>query len=262
MPGMGHHTVFIPHAATEQRALFEIEGGFDVKDAWPLDSERDTDAARVETLEHMRAFPLLPLVFANHPQRDALAVGRYGVNAPWKIRSSNDLAPRVYRGMEGGPGHQAAALNADGVPDPDRLGLRGNYGNPGAGTLGGYDQMTAIVGGFWDALLGEGRRSWVVAASDSHANYADPRRPGSDFWPGQFHKTYVYARHDYADVLDGLHDGRVFAVAGDLVTELDVTASVTARQAGMGGTLEVGSTDQVRVDIRFSGTAHTKRRQS
>ena len=69
--------------------------------------------------------------------------------------------------------------------------------------------MTAIVGGFWDSLLGEGRRFWIVATSDSHVHYSQSPRAGSDFWPGEFQKTYVYARKTYDDVLDGLRQGRV-----------------------------------------------------
>ena len=38
-------------------------------------------------------------------------------------------------------------------------GARGGYRN--APTLGGFDQMTARLGGFWDSLLGEGRRWWI-----------------------------------------------------------------------------------------------------
>jgi len=26
--------------------------------------------------------------------------------------------------------------------------------------MGGFDQMTARLGGFWDSMLGEGRRWW------------------------------------------------------------------------------------------------------
>ena len=51
--------------------------------------------------------------------------------------------------------------------------------------------MTAIVGGLWDALLGEGRRFWIVASSDSRSHYTEPVRAGSDFWPGEFHKNWV-----------------------------------------------------------------------
>ena len=68
--------------------------------------------------------------------------------------------------------------------------------------------MTAVVGGLWDSLLGEGRRFWIVATSDSHVHHSEITRRGSDFWPGEFHKTYVHARHTYDDVLDGLRQGR------------------------------------------------------
>ena len=97
--------------------------------------------------------------------------------------------------------------------------------------------MTAIVGGFWDSMLGEGRRFWIVATSDSHAHYADAARPGSDFWPGEYQKTYVHAQRSYSGVLDALRSGRIFAVAGDLITELDVQAKSGRRTAGIGETL-------------------------
>jgi hypothetical protein len=107
--------------------------------------------------------------------------------------------------------------------------------------------MTARLGGLWDSMLGEGRRFWIVATSDSHANFADPVKPGSDFWPGQYQKTYVMARRNYEDILDGLRDGRIFVVAGDLVRELDVTASIPGRTAGMGETLKTTKGSDVRV---------------
>ena len=91
--------------------------------------------------------------------------------------------------MEGAPGHQAATLTADGTQKRDRKGrppVSAGIMETRAGTLGGFDQMTAIVGGFWDSMLGEGRRLWILATSDSHLNYADVTSPGSDFWPGEY----------------------------------------------------------------------------
>ena len=194
----------------------------------------------------MRGLERLPLLFANHPSRSAEAIGRYGRVEPWELRENNDLAPEVYRGMEGAPGHQAATLT-----DENRSVYRGSYWNPGAQTLGGFDQMTAIVGGLWDALLGEGRRFWIVASSDSHFHYTEPVRAGSDFWPGEFHKTWVYARPTYAGVLDGLRHGRMFAVAGDLVTELEVSLASGRHEAGLGGTLRVAPGARVSATVRF-----------
>ena len=156
--------------------------------------------------------------------------------------------------MEGAPGHQAGTLAANGTPRRDAsgelVGSRGGYATPGAHTLGGVDQMTAIVGGLWDALLGEGRRFWIVATSDSHVHYTESRR-ASDFWPGEFHKTYVRAHPTYEDVLDGLRSGRIFVVAGDLVTELDVVAIASGGSAEIGGTLHVAQQERIDITLRF-----------
>jgi hypothetical protein len=130
----------------------------------------------------MKALPLLPLVFANHPSRSATGIGVYGSDEPREFRNNNDLAPDVYRGMEGAPGHQAGTLAPDGTQKKDSkgepTGFLGGYTRSGAHTLGGFDQMTAFVGGLWDAMLGEGRRFWIVATSDSHSHYADQAHPG------------------------------------------------------------------------------------
>lgn len=257
MPGMDHHTLIIPNAEDEATALREIESRFDQNEGWqlPPDPRRRRPAARRGALEYVSGLERLPLMFANHPSRSARGIGVYGLDSPTELRENNDLAPEVYRGMEGAPGHQAATLKPDGRPGRvdarGRLRMRGNYQNRNARTMGGFDQMTAIVGGLWDTLLGEGRRFWVVATSDSHAHYADPARQGNDFWPGEYQKTYVLARPDYGDLLDGLRQGRVFAVAGDLIDELDVTASGGGEQAQMGGTLRKEPGTEVELTIRF-----------
>ena len=257
MPGMDHHTLIIPSAADEATVLRDFEGEFDANQDWalPPDPRRFSAETRRRALAHLQGLERLPLLFANHPSRSATAIGTYGLDEPWELRENNDLAPEVYRGMEGAPGHQAATLSADGSVRPEvegRPGIaRGRYQNPEAPTMGGFDQMTAIVGGLWDSLLGEGRRFWIVASSDSHAHYTDPARPGVDFWPGEFHKTYVRAAPTYEDVLDGLRQGRIFAVAGDLVTTLDVTARSGGRIAELGGTLTVDASRKVDVTIAF-----------
>jgi len=256
MPAMDHHTLIIPNATDERSVLFEIERQFDSQDAWPLDPSRDTEDAGDRALAFMTRLPRLPLMFANHPSRSATGLGKYGLDEPREFRNHNDLAPGIYRGMEGAPGHQAAALaptgelkrGEDGAP----TGFRGTYRNAGAYTMGGFDQMTAVVGGLWDSLLGEGRRFWIVATSDSHVNYADPSRPGgSDFWPGQYQKTYVHAERTYDGILDGLRSGRVFGVAGDLIRELDFAAAHGRDRAETGGTLRLVRGKDVKVTVRF-----------
>lgn len=262
MPGMDHHTLILPRVEFEASALYDLESRFDANEAFPVDPSRRTAAARAAALTYMSALPRLPLVFANHPSRSAKGLGAFGQDEPWEIRDNIDLAPEIYRGMEGAPGHQAGSLSrgvaapqplddGSGTADNRPTGARGGYRNPGAHTLGGFDQMTAVVGGLWDSLLGEGRRFWIVASSDSHVHYSEVTRRGSDFWPGEFHKTYVHARKSYDDVLDGLRQGRIFAVAGDLITALDVEASAGQRRARTGETLQATAGAPVTVRIRF-----------
>lgn len=255
MPAMDHHTLIIPHSEREASMLYDIESRFDANEAWPRDPARNDEAQTRRALEYMKGLPLLPVLFANHPARSATGVGVYGANEPREFRANHDLAPEVYRGMEGAPGHQAGPLAPDGSQKRDAAGnpagYRGGYSRAGAQTFGGFDQMTAIVGGLWDSLLGEGRRFWIVASSDQHAHYTDVARPGSDFWPGEFHKTYVHAQRTYSGVLEGLRSGRIFAVAGDLITGLDAQAKTGRRAAGLGETLSVEKGQAVTLTVMF-----------
>ncbi|MQA90201.1 MAG: phosphoesterase, partial [Gemmatimonas sp.] len=210
-PGAGHSSLIIPHSDHEHDALYDIESRFAKRDAHPRDAARDTEERMLEALAYMEEMEFAPLVIANHPSRSTTDLGVYGDNTPGELRNWNDTAPQVAVGMEGAPGHQANALNPDGSIDPD--GVRGGYGNHP--TLGGFDQMTARVGGFWDSMLGEGRRWWITSTSDSHVHW---REGGNDFWPGEYSKTYVYAETTYDDVLDGIRSGRVFVTTGDLIS--------------------------------------------
>ena len=147
------------------------------------------------------------------------------------------------------------AINPDGSHDPN--GARGSYGN--YPTMGGFDQMTAKVGGLWDSMLGEGRHWWITATSDSHVNWRDG---GGDFWPGEYSKTYVKAEKDYADIMESIRNGNVFVTTGDLISELDVKvqaggkspwfAKSKGNSATIGETLTLpGKTKDVTVTIRI-----------
>ena len=245
-PGADHSSLIVPHSHHEGETLHGIESRFAKRDAFPRDSTRDTEPRMLEALHHMRALPEPPVVIANHPSRSAKGLGEYGQDTPSELRDWNDAAPRVAVGMEGAPGHQAGALHRDGTLDT--AGARGGYRNHP--TMGGFDQMTARLGGFWDSMLGEGRRWWVTSTSDSHVHWRDG---GSDFWPGEYSKTYVYAARTYDDVLDGIRSGRVFVTTGDLVSELWVTAELVGTApaaASIGGALAVPAGRDVRVTIR------------
>ncbi|WP_300577201.1 phosphoesterase [Phenylobacterium sp.] len=247
-PGADHSSLIIPHTPKERDVLEGIESRFAKREPWPADPSWDTEPRMLEALRHMREIEQPPVVIANHPSRSASGVSEWGQDRPAELRDWNDTAPQVAIGMEGAPGHQAAALERDGAIDPE--GSRGGYRN--SPTLGGFDQMTARLGGFWDSMLGEGRRWWVTSTSDSHVHYTDG---GSDFWPGEYSKTYVKAVRSHADILDGLRQGRVFVTTGDLVSELDVSAQAGAERAEIGGTLKVAPGGDVVVTIRLRDPA-------
>ena len=250
-PGAEHSSVIVPHNNAERDVLFGIESQYNHREPWPADPTWNTEPRMVEALKYMSKIPVPPVVIANHPARTATGVGAYTVVTPGELRNWNDAAPQVAVGMEGAPGHQAAALNVKAQGDPD-TGFRGGYRR--APTMGGYDQLTARLGGFWDSMLAEGRGWWITSTSDSHRHYTEG---GIDFWPGEYSKTYVKAVKQPADVLDGLRNGRVFTVLGDLVSELDVTAQTadgTAR-AEIGGKLNVAPGSDVTVVIRLRDPA-------
>ena len=239
-PQMDHHTLMIPRHDGEAQQLFALESGFSKRDPFPADPSYDTEAKMIAFLNAAKAMPQKPLVIAHHAARSATGLGVYGQDTPREFRNNNNAAPDVYVGFEGSPGHQAGPLVG---------GSRGAFGN--FHTMGGYDQMTARVGGLWDSLLGEGRRWWITATSDSHVHWT---RGGSDFWPGEYSKTYVLASQDYGDVMDGLRKGRIWVTTGDLIAGLDVEVKGPGGQAAMGETLEVRGNGRREVEVEISFT--------
>lgn len=247
-PGAEHSSLIIPPSSHEREDLLQIEGRYGRREPWPADPVRHTEAFMLEALRDMATMSPRPVMVVNHPSRSATGPGEYGEVRPHQLRDWSEVTPRVVIGMEGAPGHQADGLFADGRPDP--AGSRGIYRR--FPTLGGFDQMTARLGGVWDSLLGEGRRWWITATSDSHTNISEG---GDDFWPGEYAKTFVSARPEAEDVLDGLRQGRVFVTTGDLVSELDLVASVGERRAGVGEALIVAGDEEVVVSIRVRDPA-------
>uniref|UniRef100_UPI00286D7461 phosphoesterase n=1 Tax=Sandarakinorhabdus sp. TaxID=1916663 RepID=UPI00286D7461 len=247
-PAGDHSSLIIPFTGSEREQLRAIESGFSKREPWPQDKSWDTENRMIDALKLMRDQKAPPVLIANHPSRSATASFTWGLYTPSEFRNWNDTAPRVAIGMEGAPGHQAGALKPDGSPDP--TGNRGGYGR--APTLGGFDQMTATLGGLWDSLLAEGRGWFITATSDSHANWRDG---GNDFWPGEYAKTYVQARATHADIIDGLRSGRIFVTTGDLVSEVDVTVASGRQRAGIGGTLNARKGQMLDVTIRLRDPA-------
>jgi hypothetical protein len=247
-PAGDHSSLIIPFTGDEREQLRAIESGFSKREPWPADKAWDSEGRMIDALKMMRDQKAPPVLIANHPSRSATAPFAWGLYTPSEFRNWNDTAPRVAIGMEGAPGHQAGAIKPDGSPDP--TGNRGGYGR--APTLGGFDQMTATLGGFWDSMLAEGRRWFITATSDSHANWRDG---GNDFWPGEYSKTYVQAQASHADIVDGLRSGRIFVTTGDLVSEVDVIVASGGRRAGIGGTITARKGEMLDVTIRLRDPA-------
>lgn len=133
------------------------------------------------------------------------------------LRNFNNAAPRIAFGFESMPGHQAS---------PDR----GSYGTgaAGGGTFGGSGAYAGVMGGVWDALLGEGRNWWFFASSDYHNRGsfgADQRESDSDFFPGEYTKDHVMVRKGKGDltaegIIDGLRSGNSYVANGDVIDRL------------------------------------------
>lgn len=237
VPAAEHASLIIAPGPEERDQLVAIERQYSRGEPLQPDT-RDDGQLMLDALTHMQSLTSPPLMFINHPSRTATGIGQWGEVEPAELRAWHDAAPQVLVGMEGAPGHQAAPAH------------RGLYRHVAAPTFGGFDQMTARVGGVWDQMLAEGRRFWITATSDSHVNLRDG---GRDFDPGQYSKTYVWARHEAADILDGMREGRMFAVTGDLIDALELTVRAVGdadQGAAMGGTLPLPADGTIRVKLR------------
>jgi hypothetical protein len=278
IPSAEHGTVFVAPGAGERDVLKMFEGSYDgTVNGWG-GSSAGNESHALDGLLFLRDAVAHgsvddALFLANHPARK-------GLDSPHEIRNWRDTAPEIAVGMEGAPGHQAA-----GIISPLGTGAgRGFYDNsPSANsfaayplesylTHGGFDWMTAKVGGLWDSLLAEGKGWWISANSDSHTiwrdswnhsgsytggKWADPTdtlasiTSFGDFAPGQYSRTIVGARRrSYRAVMEAIRAGRVWVSHGEIIRSLRVT--VTSEEdhgATLGGTLVVRQGDDVTVRI-------------
>ncbi|MFF4212429.1 PHP domain-containing protein [Streptomyces sp. NPDC001796] len=283
IPAAEHGTVFVHPGKNEVAVLKEFENSFDgsVKKATAGTPANEALAiAGVNFLaEQVQRRKVKDALFlANHPARK-------GIDSPHEIRAWRDAQPTIAVGMEGAPGHQAGGLPAPQGPGS----ARGIYDNsPSADsfagyplesyrTWGGFDWMTATVGGLWDSLLAEGKPWWITANSDSHNVYADTavRGPNSDFntngryndpvyggglnladtdfWPGQYSRTHVgAASFSYQAVMDGIRAGRVWVDHGGLISGLNAQLRSGSRAVTLGGMLQVRRGSQVDLVIEIS----------
>ncbi|MGI5412191.1 PHP domain-containing protein [Streptomyces chartreusis] len=288
IPGAEHGTVFVHPGSNEVSVLKQFETDYDgsVKNA--SDSTPANEALAVAGLNFLaeqvqRRKVKDALMLANHP-------ARRGVDSPHEIRNWRDAGRgrQIAIGFEGAPGHQAAGLPAPMGPGRAR-GIYDN--NPSANsfagyplesyrTWGGFDWMTATVGGLWDSLLAEGKPWWITANSDSHQVYADTAARGTggnfetdgryadpvyggqidiaqgDYWPGQYSRTHVGSDgFSYAAVMEGIRAGRIWVDHGQLLSGLDVRVTGGHRWATLGGALHVrkGTDVTLTVDVAMAG---------
>jgi hypothetical protein len=299
IPGAEHATVFLPPGRQTVEILKAFEGAYDggvladrgvIARSTSADGEPHAlDALRYLDQQVLSGRTEIALMFANHP-------ARRGVDSPHEIRGWRDAAPRVAVGMEGAPGHQAAGIpKTAGGPGGGRGFYEAAPGqdsfpgfNPTASenpyrTYGGFDWMTAKVGGLWDSMLAEGLPWWITATSDSHRVFLDTFSPGQqnfettgsrglpintgaprvegDFWPGFYSSTLVGASsRSYVDIMRGLQAGQVVAVHGRLIDGLDVrvravTGEGDRRGVTLGGRTWVrrGADVELTVDVRLAG---------
>jgi hypothetical protein len=283
IPAAEHGTVFVHPSRNEVAVLQEFENAFDgsVKSASASTPANEALAlAGIQFLGDAVDRRRIPdaLFLANHP-------ARRGLDSPHEIRAWRDADPRIAVGFEGAPGHQAL-----GIPAPQGAGSgRGAYDfAPSADsfqgyplesyrTFGGFDWMTATVGGLWDSLLAEGKPWWITANSDSHWVYGDTadRGPGSDFaangryndpvyarpvtltngdfWPGFYSRTHVGATSfGYAAVMAGLRAGRVWVDHGGLISGLKATVNGVT----LGGAAIVRGRATLDIAIDLANTAN------
>ncbi len=241
--------------------------------AWPTDVDmfgnalspkRKTHADAVAGVAYLQKnFKDTGYFMINHPSRKQL----YNIE---HVRDMLIAGPNVTVGLEGFPGHQKEAA-------------RGGYGNGPyyfntatrtvsgtasadtvdvthrARTYGGADYMLAKVGGFMDALWGEGQRFWVFVDSDFHSSAVD-----ADFWPGEYAKTYSKAKDKtQASIVSSIKSGNIWIAQGDLINALDFNASVgdgasmgdPALVKTMGEELAAKKGQDVKVTIRFKSPA-------
>jgi hypothetical protein len=287
IPSAEHGTVFVVPGRNEVAVLKEFENTFDGAVTGTSNGSPANEALAISGLGWLANAVKNRRVddavfFANHPARK-------GIDSPHEIRGWRDAAPNIALGFEGAPGHQAAGFAKPNGPGSGR----GFYDNgPSANsfpgyplesyrTWGGFDWMTATVGGLWDSLLAEGKPWWITANSDSHTVFGDSakRGPGTnfpangfhndavygqpvaltqgDFWPGYYSKTHVGARSfSYQAVMDGLRAGRVWVSHGGIITAIDVTVRSRGESVTLGGVLTPrrGSTVDLEIVIDLANT--------
>jgi len=145
------------------------------------------------------------------------------------LRDFNNAAPKVAFGFETQPGHGASNVRGEYQRLRNDFGAGvGRIDSVGGTTYGGTGVYGGVIGGVWDALLGEGRNWWFFASSDWHNRGSfgpDDRRTTGDFFPGEYQRTYTMVRSGGnkprpQTIVDGLRSGNNFSTSGQIIDRL------------------------------------------
>jgi hypothetical protein len=156
--------------------------------------------------------------------------GNNGFNVE-HLRNFNNAGPTVAFGFETQPGHGASSDRGEYLPR--RQTINGVVTDSvGGTTYGGTGVYGAVIGGVWDALLGEGRNFWFFASSDWHNRGIfgpDDTRTTQDFEPGEYQKNYTLVKNGVdrlnpQNIVDGLRSGNTFTDSGQLIDRLAFVA--------------------------------------
>ena len=166
-----------------------------------------------------------PVVFFNHPSRK-WATSEELLQPLKHLGSLNNIMV----GFSGAPGHQA--------------GINLSAYSYKITPLDRWDPVAAEVGGVWDTLLGQGVDLWAARAPSDFHRTTSREKSWSDYWPGEFSETWVYAPERSANgVLRALRAGSFFAGHGHIAREviLQVNAPGLERPATPGESVEASA---------------------
>jgi hypothetical protein len=291
IPAAEHCTIFAAPGPHEVDVLTQFELAYDGKLLGYTDGAPDNPNTARNEAHAVKAIQWLAeqrrtgyvddvLVLANHPMR-------LGIDSPHEMRNWRDAAPEIMIGMEGAPGAQGGGIPGWEGPASQRgeytnkpsVNSWGGYPENAYVLYGGFDWMTATVGGVWDSMLAEGGLFTITTNSDVHRvvfdtwkngdwlpgqNFdntgripdpvnTDSPQPGGDFWPGQFSRTHVgVTRYGYRAVMAGLRAGRVWLDHGHLLDGLDVRLKRdcdAGRGVTLGGRLRVRKGERITLYV-------------
>ncbi len=254
-----------------------VTGSLNASDpSWDATAQKLIPAGGVGTGDrgHAKTVEAMRWDHQNHPQQSYYVPAHLERAGPFNpdgnngyniesLRDFNNAAPTVAFGMESQPGHGASEARGEYTIRRNNFGTGlGFVDSVGGTTWGGTGVYAGVIGGVWDALLGEGRNFWFFASSDWHNRGSfgpDDRRSTQDFFPGEYQRDFVLVRHDDdhdgrghddrndrgffddrndhdrdhgkksdilspQDIVDGLRSGNSFTASGQLIDRLAFVA--------------------------------------